>query len=343
MRSTSLILLAATVACAVETSTDDSFGDVTGNGTDVSTTMRLTAAEDSGSDDGNSTVSAAATSSNDESDTAPAECPADRQCISAVPDDWYGPLAVHMGDEDETPPECPESFPNAGPTMVSGYTDPGPAVCECECLLDVTSSCYSYVYDMDGSCSSYESFYMISMDCQPAAVDGGAYFYMFLQGTPTCHSEVTDTIPPPIWDNKVMSCRDPVEGQECSTGVCMPVAPEGFEAGLCIYREGNHNCPEGDYSVRYSHHAGVDDSRSCSYCGCGSGSASCTGDLQVYQSGDCTGASQNAALNVCTPGITGGQSVSIAFTGDGGCPVATPPEAQGEIAVMGETTYCCTQ
>jgi hypothetical protein len=209
------------VACAVETTSDDSFGDVTGNGTDVSTTMRLTAAEDSGSDEGNSTtVGTSITTSNDDTDTAPAECPAEHQCVTAVPDDWFGPIAVHMGEEDETPPECPESFPNTGPTMLSGYTDPGPAVCECECLLDVASSCYSYAYDMD---------------------------------------------------------------------------------------------------------------------------ASCTGDLQVYQSGDCTGAAQNAALNACTPGITGGQSVSIAFTGDGGCPVASPPEAQGAVAAMGETTYCCTQ
>ena len=334
-------------ACAVESMSDSSFGDGTGGGTAPSTTMRVTAGEgssDSGTDEG-SQSSTTPSSAEDTTDTASDGCPVGRMCLSNTPDDWYGPVAVHMGDPDEAAVECPESYPGSGLSMLSGYTDPGPAVCDCTCSLDVTSSCYSYAYDMDASCSSYESFYQIMGDCAPMPLDGGVYFYMYLQGTPTCHSEVTENIPEPIWESKVTTCRDAEPGAECDGGTCMPVAPEGFETGLCIYREGSHNCPaDGDFTVHYTNHSGVDDTRSCSYCGCGSGTASCTGSLDVYQSNDCTGAVQTSgALNVCTAGVSGGQSVAINFTGDGGCPVATPPEAQGEIATAGEFTYCCTQ
>jgi hypothetical protein len=336
---------AGALACAVETTSDDSFGEVGSGGTDVSTTMRVTAAEEgsSGGDSNTTSPSTTLTTSNDGTDTGSAECGAGSTCVTAVPADWFGPVAVHMGDPEEEAVECPETYPNSGITMLSGYTDPGPAQCDCTCELDVAASCVSYIYDYDNSCGTFENFYQITMDCQPATLDGGVWFYMYLNGNPTCHSVPNNTIPDPIWDAKVMSCRDPEMGAECSTGVCMPVAPEGFETGLCVYREGDHNCPEGDFSVHYSHFSGVEDSRSCSYCGCGSGTASCTGDLQVYQSGDCTGAAQAAALNVCTSGISGGQSAAINFTGDGSCPVATAPMPQGEIATMGEFTFCCTQ
>jgi hypothetical protein len=331
--------------CTTVGNGEEGFGDVTGGTDPVSTTMRVTAASatDEGTDDGPvsspSTTPTTAESSEGNSDG----CGAGSMCMTTVPDDWFGPVVVHMGDPDEDPPECGEAYPNAGLTLLSGYADPGPAQCDCACNLDVASSCVSYVYDYDASCSTFENFYQLNMDCQAAEVDGGAWFYMYAQGTPTCHGEVTETIPDPIWDAKVMTCRDAELGAECDAGVCTPMAPEGFESGVCIYREGQQECPEGDYSVAYQHHSGVEDDRDCSYCACGSGSGTCDGSLDVYGSADCTGAAQAAALNVCTQGISGGHSVSINFTGMGSCPIAMPSMPEGTITATGEFTFCCTQ
>jgi hypothetical protein len=151
-----------------------------------------------------------------------------------------------------------------------------------------------------------------------------------------------ETIAPPIWDAQVVTCREPELGPECGEGVCTPLAPAGFESGVCIYREGQHECPAGDYSVIHRHHSGVEDDRDCSYCACGAGTGVCDGSLQVYGSNDCTGAAQAAAPNVCTQGIVGGHSVGVAFTGDGSCPITMPPMPTGTIAPTGEFTFCCT-
>ncbi|MBC8070087.1 MAG: hypothetical protein IAG13_17260 [Deltaproteobacteria bacterium] len=332
------LALFAVLACEVRgSSSEEGWGEVTGGTGMVTSPMRATEGTDA--DDGPMSSPPLDPAG---SETSSDGCAVGSMCLSTVPEDWFGPVAMHMGELGEAATPCGEAYPQTGLSLLSGYTDPGAAQCDCACNLDVSSSCTSYVYDYDASCSTFENFYQLNMDCVPAEVDGGAMFYMFAQGTPTCQGEVTETIPEPIWDAQVVTCRDPELGPECADGVCTPLAPEGFESGVCIYREGQQECPAGDYSVMYRHHSGVADDRDCSYCACGSGTGTCDGSLQIYGSDDCTGAAQAAALNVCTSGIVGGHSVSIAFTGDGSCPIAMPPMPTGTIAATGEFTFCCT-
>ena len=145
----------------------------------------------------------------------------------------------------------------------------------------------------------------------------------------------------PDWDAQVTTCKTEDPGTECSEGVCTPTAPEGFEDALCIYMAGKQECPAGDFSEPFIQYSGVDDTRNCTNCACGMAAATCTGSL-VFSSNDCTGAAvANCGVNVCTPGVAGGNSVAVDY-GDGACPVMTPPAAAGAIAVTGAFTYCCT-
>ena len=127
------------------------------------------------------------------------ECGPSAQCVTAPPEGWYGPVAIALGDAGSPPTPCEEEsgYTESGPTLMRGYHDPGPANCSCECALNGASSCYSYVYDMDAACSSYETFLQITMDCQPFVIDGGAYYSSFAQGNGFCQAEVTEDLPCP--------------------------------------------------------------------------------------------------------------------------------------------------
>jgi hypothetical protein len=180
------------------------------------------------------------------------------------------------------------------------------------------------------------------MDCQPFPIDGGAYFFSQPQGNAFCQGMVTEDIAPPEWDEQIVTCKTDEQGNTSGDGgVCTPTAPEGFEPALCIYMEGEQDCPPGDFSEQFIHHSGVEDDRSCSYCGCGMAAASCMGSLNVFASADCTGAAlASCGVNACTA-VAGGQSVAVDYGGKGACPVMTPPEAKGSVAITGPFTYCC--
>lgn len=271
-----------------------------------------------------------------------AECGPSMMCLTSPPEGWFGPVAINKVTPGDIAPQCADGYPDAGLTLLSGYHDPGPANCDCECTLSGANSCFSYVYDMDPSCN-YQTFLQLTMDCHPFAVDGGVYFSSFAQGNAFCQGMVTEDVPPPEWDEQITTCKTDALGDTCGDGgVCAPTPPDGFESSLCIYMEGEQECPPGDFSEQFIHHSGVEDDRNCTYCGCGMAAASCMGSLNVYASADCTGAAiANCGLNVCTPGVAGGQSVAIDYGAEGVCPVMTPPEAEGSIAVTGPFTYCC--
>ncbi|HET6585436.1 MAG TPA: hypothetical protein VFG69_18385 [Nannocystaceae bacterium] len=324
-----------TIACTV--GDPEPFGADAGEGTGGSGdgAERITASATSPVSDGPGMTGAT-------NDTSDSECGPAAVCLTAPPEGWFGPVAVAKVTPGDLTPACPAGFPDSGLTLLSGYHDPGPASCECECMLSGTSACSSYAYDMDPSCG-YQTFLQITQDCHTFAVDGAVQFSSFAQGNGFCQSMVTEDILPPEWDEQVTTCKMAELGNSCGEGgVCAPVPPETFEPSLCIYMEGEQDCPAGDFSEQFIHHSGVEDDRHCTYCGCGMAAASCMGSLNVYASADCTGAPiGNCPNNMCTMGIAGGHSVAIDYGEDGVCPVMTPPEAEGSISVTGAFTYCC--
>ena len=320
---------------------DSSFGVMESEGpatTTVSSDDDDDATDTGGSDEGQTSVSGESTGDG-------TECGAAARCMAAVPDGWMGPIAVHRGPVEGTVPACAEGYPSGGLTLYEGYHDPGPAVCDCECAINLANFCTKYIYDYEAGCGlQVGQLNFNSSECDEFESSGATNFYMFAQGQPVCQPQKIVEAPEVPWDNLVSSCSGAAIDTECSTGMCVPDPPEGYEAGLCIFVQGDMECPAGDFSEKFTLNSGTDDTRNCGPCTCGTGSATCTGTLDVFASADCSDeplVSLDATSFSCVDGSAGAQSAMITYDADPTCPVDVMPEPVGEVAPAGEFTYCC--
>jgi hypothetical protein len=284
------------------------------------------------------------------SESGPAGPCGDGVCAEPPPDGWFGPI-VRWDNDGSMPPLCAEEWPDPAFTLMGGYVDPGPAECSCACGITVSSVCagYGYVYS-DGSCSSYISMVNAAQPCNEVEfVDGQAlYLYGYSAGaTPTCNDEVTMSMSEPTWSQEVRGCRGAELGDECGQGrQCLPKAPAGFENWLCIFAEGDLECPAGDYSEKTMLYSGVSDTRGCGSCICGAAPATtCTGNWEVFDNDDCTGNvvhTQPVSPYACSGALDGVGSFRIALDGGTECPIMTDTTPTGSIEPDGAFTYCCT-
>jgi hypothetical protein len=121
--------------------------------------------------------------------------------------------------------------------------------------------------------------------------------------------------------------------------------PDGFSDQLCIFANGDMECPGGDYSEKTVLYSGADDDRRCGPCACDTPPVStCTGTFEFYDNDDCTGSVLGTSSTAfgCGGNVTGMESIRLVFDGDGSCPVFKGASPLGEIAPAGEMTYCCT-
>lgn len=329
---------------------DDGFGlnlDTDDTATTAPTTT-IGGSDSGSSDDGSSLSSTTMTASSTmttSAETGDPECGIGATCGEAAPGGWFGPTTWARVVGGGALPDCPPEYPEVGPTVLEGYNDPGPAICGCTCEVDAVSSCLTYAYSYgDAQCSAYLNFLQFSEDCHDFAIGGAGYFYMFQQNQPFCMQVKTEELPEVQWDANVRSCKLPDLPTPCGDeGVCTPVPVEGFEPSLCIYAQGDLECPPGVYANKQAYFSGADDQRDCSNCTCGQGTVSCTGSMQVFDGAACGGnqVADVPSTGQCTPAV--GSSVGLNFTGESGCPVATPPEPMGTIAPTGPFTFCCTE
>lgn len=346
-----LVLGLATFAlsgCPAPIEPDDGFGlDLETDSGTATTSVSSGGSSGEDSDDSatasmSTTATTAMTTSATSADSGDPECGAGI-CGVAAPEGWFGPTTWARIPGAGALPDCPAEYPEAGPTVLEGYNDPGPAICECSCEVDLAASCTSYTYDFgDAQCGAYLEFLQFTEDCHDFNVTAGTYFYMYQAGNPYCQASKSEEFPEVQWDASVRSCKLPDLPTPCGDeGVCTPPPPEGFEAGLCIYAQGDLECPAGAYATKYTYYAGAEDSRDCTNCTCGAALATCTGSMHVFDAGACGG---NMVADVPSTGTcvaTTGTSVGLNFTGESSCPVATPPEPMGTVAAMGEFTFCC--
>lgn len=264
-------------------------------------------------------------------------------CGSPVEDGWFGPTIYARLLPDAALPSCTPDYPDQGPTLLDGFTDPGPAICECSCELTQQPNCNPSM-SIYGSqnCGNWLNSTAISATCSniniPAAARVSAYGYQ--QGV--CEEEDIEEIPPVAWDATIKTCRVSDAALACGDGgVCLPPLPEGFEDNWCMYRQGDHECPAGPYSNKSIFWSGAEDTRACSNCQCGSAGATCN-DVQVnvWAGSDCEGVpAATISVNSCT-NVTG-NSVAQVTEGNAVCPVNEDSAPMGSVAAMGEFTFCC--
>jgi hypothetical protein len=288
------------------------------------------------SDDGPTDASADATTSTD--DTAGAGCTPDSVCVPAPPPGWLGPVA--FAADDARPPSCGESYPTEIATLHEGV-DVGSSACHCECSGPTPACSAMLVVFDDLGCEGSPS--------QGLEITPGECNALF--GDPTaigvfadndlmfaCEPTATDEIAPWAWMRDIAVCGLEAAPPVCDVGVCAPLASPSFTP-LCIYREGEHDCPDG-WDERHLFHGDARDTRACEPCECTIVEPDCS--PQVYVSDDamaCANASGPLPPS-CISIAPEQQAVSWEPLDAGSCtPMRT--QVQGEVTPIAPATACC--
>ncbi len=88
------------------------------------------------------------------SDTGEPQCVT---CSAEPPEGWFGPVAYARVTPGDAAPECPDSIPDKGPTVLEGLNPPAPASCECSCQLQAGGGNNCYVFVVTGEPGGYSS------------------------------------------------------------------------------------------------------------------------------------------------------------------------------------------
>ena len=276
------------------------------------------------------------------------ECDAGAQCMARPADGWLGPVARFRGPMGIEPPECAADYPQAGLTLRQGFIDAQPAQCECSCDITVSSVCSVVMYpDLTStSCNDFSVAIMNGAECTTYDIPSGSVYGSMSQvGSPQCVSTEDTQVPGLEWQADVYSCtQEEIQGPCDEDGsICVPAAPDGFEPGLCIFTQGEAECPDGPFSERTVLFSSVDDRRRCSECECGAPPfVSCDGVFDMYDGTDCSGTLlATGANNVCSGAVENVGSIHVNLPGDPQCGVDGPPEPEGTAEPVGLFTYCC--
>ena len=288
------------------------------------------------------------------------------QCISAVPDGWSGPIAqLDAGD----PTGCAGFFSEQVlDTFADVFADP--AVCTCECgsphggscaettivdfyseftLLDATyneSTCELLTFadlvleygDIVDFPSGYETLDVRVLGTTPAVETVGSC---------TVASETTEVGEPTLVGQRVACApTEPLTACDADT-VCVPKVAAPFDAGVCIWAEGDVECPaDTAFTNREVRGAGVVDDRSCSSCSCDAASGQACDDavVRLWRTGGWVDRSIDDACNGAHLG-PGNTWTGLSFDpGDpsGGSCAAAGGDPEGSAEPEQQLTFCCT-
>lgn len=321
-----------------------------------------------------------------DSDTLPGDthppglCTLDRfRCVAPVPAPWQGPVARRLMSSNGVVGHCEGEyrFPINATKPFTGEPVFAPLSCSpCSCGDVQGLSCsdiLSVEYHQDSSCGDLLlSVPRVSADnscIQISSATGQARSVL----VPTPILDRAGASCPPnggfptktaaTWQRQERWCRARVaQSLRCSdpSRVCVPKVESVFEPGVCIYQEGDHACPSGEYANKVLLYRGEKDQRECSACSCGpvQGELSCGGFLRHYSNDRCYDAPtervessriDTAQSSVCRslsnfsvaaprstliePEIQGKEAASC--TPSGGQP-------SGEVVGDDPVTLCCT-
>jgi hypothetical protein len=256
---------------------------------------------------------------------------------------WEDPTLLWFGPADQVP-ECPR-----GPTTISyeGHTglvalgaceactcEPPTGSCALpEALTASTTACsmpggattsFNAPTAWDGSCDGttqtpYGAAHSLTIDPMTMTESG------CMSGPPVAAKVVSLH-----WDTLARGCDIDLPMGPVKRSICFPddPLPPGF--ALCIFHEGEEDCPtdpENVFTERHVFYQGVQDDRQCSACSCGApmGSA-CTATIAVYKGAD---------LTCSGPTVT---PITISSVGPTCLDIQLPGQALGSKSA-GPTTY----
>jgi hypothetical protein len=295
--------------------------------------------------------------------------PSTHACLDAAPAGWAGPTALLKAGFDSPTPACPEPWAEVfDHELFSGFDDGGEATCTCGCTPEDLAceveanlsywDAYTCAGAPDGSITVTEGVALGN----PAWVDDFAAAWRVnwseqsLVGS--CEPHSSQSIPAPSFSLRVTACGMPEDIDACDGGgVCTPRPSDEFSDEACVFRDGDHACPEGDYSERKVYYRDIEDTRGCPTCTCGEVSGSCTDER--FTPGSYAGDPSDIAWDNASIDIDGNCDLMVMDSGPfnalsvvagdplGGGLFATCGEIAGsevptgEAEPIGAVTFCC--
>jgi hypothetical protein len=267
-----------------------------------------------------------------------------------------------MASNGAAPPLCAGDYPVEALEAFAGLDAP-PAECEAclcddaedvECLppkvqLYDNSNC-SGAPDLEFELEPHDVCKVFG-DFGSGSVSAESDPVLMNPGTGSCAASGGDvTLPEWGWDAQVRACSSGGNAGSCGAGTCVPNPVGEFAGGLCVYREGDRECPNDAYPNRTLVYLSAEDQRGCSACGCGDPQdVACEALIELHYNNSCS----NLRDQIDNPGSEcvvmpnsgyaprSGKMVVYGTSG-GDCP-PTGGEAAGEVVPQGATTVCCTQ
>jgi hypothetical protein len=142
-------------------------------------------------------------------------------------------------------------------------------------------------------------------------------------------------------------CGEPTSAGACGSGETCAPSPAPFEEQVCIWSEGEHDCPSEGFTARELVYAGFDDQRGCAECSCGEMAGTCGGPLRLWGANSCPegGIEDILTTQVGDCVLYDAQSAKLVDDAlepndDVACPPSAP-EPIGEVVPTGTVTVCC--
>ncbi len=275
-------------------------------------------------------------------DEPPPACGVQRYCVE-VPTGWDGPVALTLDGE-----TCTGAY---GEEVIAGQTEitAPSATCGCGCGPAAGATCSVSVQRyFDDACTNA---FAASISLPPghcATISAGAALSWQATSTATpgsCAPEEGVDVPQ-ISSVSRSLCATEAPPNCAADGLCAARPEATFEPRICIYDEGDVDCPTSDYPERWLLFTeGVDDQRGCDVpCSCSESAATCGGFVTGFQGSSCGAAQDGAMVGVCsTPYVDSNQSLRYSAMGlDQGSCSPLPRTPIGTVTGLGPLTVCCT-
>ncbi len=313
-------------------------GEASAGGTQVSASASST-----GSTGSDSTTGSMGSTGLDSSTTAaPGDCSG--SCVEAPPDGWLGPVAAREGDVDASIPGCQGGFPDMVWSLYGDLAADGACACSCEFYSQGCGPTTASFFE-DG-CGGLPDLAVMLHNSECEVWFGPSVGGWSVEPAPhlgTCAAEATPALAEPAFATQWRACGGAMFSEGCEGGLCAPALPDGYDR-LCVYREGEHTCPPGAYSVAETRYSSLEDTRSCDEADCACGPVE----------GDCDTALKLSSQNCEIPKKTVSQECTIASqigsyhleaepSPETSCPpVADELAPDGDVQGLGPVTFCCT-
>lgn len=271
-------------------------------------------------------------------------------CVPAVPAGWQGPVALWEGEGDA--PSCNRAgyYPTGQGSLPTRLLEPAEAsVCpECTCtpISDAGCNQASVAYYASDDCGGAAVTVAASDTCEPISVAAPALSARLSAPVAAGACEPVETGPstsPPVKLAAARSCGEPsLEGLGCSEeALCLarPLMP--FLASVCVFSDGDLDCPGAFPDRRETFYRVNSDGRTCRPCRCGV--PSCVGD--ATESADDSSCSDPTRLSpgTCTS-VAADDNETRSVHYDAAAPATCQPGLTGpvgEYALQDPITFCC--